>query len=780
MIAEFPKINIKETINKTSTINRSKVNVCAILPNNSNKVESMMPIAIDNEKTFENIFGVPTSSNYKYWYNIYNFLQYNTNGLYIIKPTNNGDMNYYKAYNTNISNDSSYMNIYNTELAEQILYRNIDDDIRFVNRAVTNTENISIAVCSDSEHFTLPISNEKIENIIDYHNILPIASYGNKYFIKKKELILTKKIDNTHFIYDDNVTDILIDQNIEIDGILYTTVSISSNSYNLVNVTNVSGNDISFNIPIAGMYDYLMVGDVITSDVDEYIISAIDITGSVMTLTLNKTGVEVDDNVQIGINNTTIEVLESYTSTPTHTYYVIGELSSELLNLSDSIYKLVEYETSWSVSDIIDGYYRINTDGTVVSISSGILSTTALSSTELNSDYSVLSVYSGFYIDNEVASFSNIFAREPDWNNGEFLIAIFEKINGLFELKEQYQVKPEESSEYRIFRDSSYIYMITNKVRITTNTNDLSIDDMRIVVNTNIDYSNIEYYSIDTLNDINNILSNTDKYNVEFFMGYEYISDDRKLMNIPCNFSTKNKKSTTIISAWDEDEYLGATKSDMIYKLLSNFGNNTYTNKKITNFSSYISIYNNMKLQQDLFAEGQNLWLPIIGDITGILVENADNPAITGTGFTIKNIIQLLIDSYKYEDNVNFNKNGMNVVGYDVANNAIIKDSITATKDYDSLVREFYIRRITNNIKNHIEKSFYVYLIKLINVDSIIAMTNSIKNYVDGISAIEKSIVEPNIVGDSVTFDIQLWFYNKIRTINFNIIINNNKIEIGE
>ena len=60
-----------------------------------------------------------------------------------------------------------------------------------------------------------------------------------------------------------------------------------------------------------------------------------------------------------------------------------------------------------------------------------------------------------------------------------------------------------------------------------------------------------------------------------------------------------------------------------------------------------------------------------------------------------------MVDVYKKDDLKTLNRNGINTVGYNIDNTPIIRDSITATKELDNILRELYIRRVSNNIKNY-------------------------------------------------------------------------------
>ena len=119
--------------------------------------------AITNEADLVKKFGKPTTTNYKDWFNAWNFLQY-ASSLYIVRPTAIATTSNAGTKITNTTAAATELtNMYNSTVAELTLQTASNfttDTLYFYNKNVTSTQAIALAVCSSQARFVDKIANE--------------------------------------------------------------------------------------------------------------------------------------------------------------------------------------------------------------------------------------------------------------------------------------------------------------------------------------------------------------------------------------------------------------------------------------------------------------------------------------------------------------------------------------------------------------------------------------------------------------------------------------------
>ena len=96
--ATAPQINISEKINQTQEF--LNIKTAALLPANTGYCNNY-PYMIRTQDELIETFGYPTSYNYKYWFQIWNYLQYENDGIWVVRPIKTTDYNYSIQLNGN-------------------------------------------------------------------------------------------------------------------------------------------------------------------------------------------------------------------------------------------------------------------------------------------------------------------------------------------------------------------------------------------------------------------------------------------------------------------------------------------------------------------------------------------------------------------------------------------------------------------------------------------------------------------------------------------------------
>ena len=189
-----PGVQINQ-YNLTQTVPQIPSSNCGmIIRANTGYANTIIPLT--QETDLVNNFGYPDNSNYKDWFNAWNFLQYSSS-LYAIRPmattaTNagvviTGGSIVGTSPEPSIIEGLSLANMYNTTLAEGVISSTaINGGISFFNKFVTSNQNLAVAVCSSPSGWNLPVSSDTtlvfdptIQNTQTL-SILPFSSFFKK------------------------------------------------------------------------------------------------------------------------------------------------------------------------------------------------------------------------------------------------------------------------------------------------------------------------------------------------------------------------------------------------------------------------------------------------------------------------------------------------------------------------------------------------------------------------------------------------------------------------
>lgn len=858
-------------------------------------------------------YGTPTLLNYKYWYQIYNALQYNIEGVSVIRPVKSDAKNYSMKLTSDdtIVNNIDNEKLYNPDIAQNLIYNQTltDASIEVYNRFVQNTSDTAIAICNTETNFELPITDEKIKTIRDlnvytYNDIF--TSLNNKYVIEfySHEIPTGKIFDhegvsNTHLVVDGNTTYMLPLETIKLTDdtpqtLLRDITSISYNGlrnedievgfdYDFVNgdnsgvepplgakvvggtsgtigyiqkitldsgtwaggdaagtmiIKNVDGDfvidedmevddsgNVDFNIDstaipttrtpyiiLIGDHQYLEVNEIVnlSDDTTNYQVQTIEYNGTlnVTTLTIDKTvdaWNELTNESTLIIESDTTSIIIDSTFTPsfpvTLTYlsrdwnnvdYGLGGVTGSLLeNASDG--ECYDYNTTlskWEINTdtiITDTYIYIKEEN-IVYFYDITYTQTALTVREMSSYIALKSVYVESLYNEDVVTFQDIFDVKPNFLDDEFALAVFKKnSNGLFELKETYVLKYDETNEIFVNTNSNNIYL-----KMNTNVDDAdrvdtgnySIVDLTVQVNETINYDDIDYYTYEEINNSLQDYLNVDVNNFDYLIGFRVNIDDTIYnMDIMTTIAEKRGDCISINSVWVEDDYFGLSESEVTTKLIEDFGNTKIqSTSEIKKFSQFSAFFANMKLQYDAYNE-QYVWLPLNGDIAGMFDFNRDD---TGVGFQneISNTNKTLLNVVNVQNKKLLNSNGLNNVTYNNLQSVIVFDSITTTRDNNSIFRELHKRKFLNTMKTDLRLFFTTQLLTLLTQDKQSFIEDRLNIYFYNLQ--QKGIVNSgynisiNVISSTINVNLQFSFVDILRVVNIKVLVSDNNIEIQE
>ena len=212
MRAEAPQLNIYEKI--TQATSDLDIRTACLVPANTGY--GNIPAIMQTPDELVKYFGQPTSLNRKFWFQAYNYLQYENDGIWVMRPLKTTDLNYsIKITGSTITNDNANSNLYNYDLATNLIFNTtITDSLEAFNRFVENEDKTAVVVCSSEDYWNNPITDETMTILRDldvYIHQTISSSLNNKYTIALDEHIVTA--DNVYNNAGDTDNYIVIDGN---------------------------------------------------------------------------------------------------------------------------------------------------------------------------------------------------------------------------------------------------------------------------------------------------------------------------------------------------------------------------------------------------------------------------------------------------------------------------------------------------------------------------------------------------------------------------------------
>ncbi len=225
--ATAPQTNITEKIQQNQEF--LNIKTAAILPSNSGygNYSYIIQTVEDLIKTFD----YPTSYNFKYWFQVWNYLQYNNDGIWVTRPVKTTDYNYsIQLYGTTVvDDDKTNSNLYEPDLASNLIFNTTGTQpIEVYNRFVENDSRTAVIVCSSEAYWQNAISNEEISiirdiGVYDYNDLSSVLN--NIYQIQFDEHTITEEqlFDNltntaTYLVVPGNLTHMQLGEYIRLEG----------------------------------------------------------------------------------------------------------------------------------------------------------------------------------------------------------------------------------------------------------------------------------------------------------------------------------------------------------------------------------------------------------------------------------------------------------------------------------------------------------------------------------------------------------------------------------
>jgi len=773
MYTDLPGIKTYETTSEITKKLKKQASVFGMLTAKTGWANKR--ITIYNEDHFKDIFGEPDENNYKNWFNIYNYFQYNhSEPIDLIRvldtrteTANLATKNYGYKLSSGSLDQTSASGLYNYDkalltLGDATSETGLDSNTKFkiFNKFVTKETDVAFSICSDETNYKLPITNEKVDNVIIEH-ILYTETTGNTEELEaihtriENEKIVPKSnllFENTSAAYKIQIVDFEKEKITSIrtklvNGEPHTEIIIPG-EYNIGAGSEIilSGNKL-----IKGKYNLLSSEPVVLS-------------GGFTTITL-KDNLVIYSSEYGNINFLYPTTLSTNGPQDAEEYYFFETNSIKKYSISSNAFeytKQSEYKLIYK-NDI----YRKVFDDAVQNPYTGIVNT-----------------------------YFNILNEDIDFEN-KFILFIYKRVNNEFSIKEKYilnkkyENKSNNFAEEIVNNNSSLVYFKFNYDFTTDNinepinmmeysTNDNSILDLIFTDNESTLPDYTHYNDYDLFYDLSKELLNNSISSYYYLMPIELIKtfssgNSYLSLNLMPTLSDMMKNSSCIITPFDSGMN---THRDLI----ENFGKSSIT-RYFNKQSSYNILYNNMKLQKDNYATKYR-WLPLSGDIIGILTEidkisRCKSPAGYKTP-PILNCEKLLIE-YNNDELREQVYNSINNIKYNEENNNYYLFDVMTSAGIGDYSDKFYIRRVLNYIKKEL---FFKLRKNIFELNSDFLITN-IKNDCEDILApllsdeyISDRKIEIIRTGiDTISVNIIIIVQGVIRNIVVNI--NTNSIEIN-
>ena len=834
MSVSIPEITINEIVDNQNIIpDLNNIKSFAVIP--ANTFEANVVKVINNIEDLKNKIPL-TDSNEKYWWNIHNYLSYeNIDGIYIYRPLNKSYKNYgIQLNNSSLQKNINKENIYNKEVAQSLLFSSLDDNgviMQVFNKYVSSNNDIAVRFSTNEEDFNNnsisfdEIHNVRNINVAEYYEDLS-QDLNNSYILKTKEIEVVKNssivnsktfltLDGNHTYIQENdyiianttirnkktIEDIyfvenyrVIDKFTGVDVELNTTYFITIEGYADFDNINILK---KYNTQTKAYTEYNILSKTFDYESSKYITKL-----QVSLQSYN--AISENDIIYIEHNKTVIQISSSASSISSIEWlkgdwnvFLNSQIADYFIKPKYCYYDFIGSEWVLENIDETEQEYYYNYNDSSVYLKHTNLDFTKdlnLNGIEINKKDKVLLQkfdYSLYSVGNSLYTMNDLFIEKPQWNKKEFALAIFKKnSDGFFNIVEKFILTTDTISENLIFENSNYIYIKFNSsledldiYKDYLSNSIIKIDDFILEDNSSIDYEDISSLDYDLL--LNDLISVCKDINFQYFFGFKFYLSGFENYNIASDISENIKEFTTILSLWEETDYLGKTKENILTQLINDIGLNGTGYRKFNKFGSYTALFGNMKLQFD-FYRNKNIWLPLIGDIAGMFVANQDNDVSTvGLNILMKNNIRLLFEFRDTESKKIINENCINNILLNSSNKSpVIFDSITSIPDKNIITKELHKRRWLNIIKFWIKQKINNALLKIADEKNINTIRLSIVNYLGNLY--KKGVIKNNysidttLRGSSLEMTLNIEFNDIIRKIIINIKTVNNEIIMSE
>lgn len=652
-----PSVDVREFDLSLTIPNLPSAKTGMILPADKGPCQAITAIA--SESDLVNKFGKPTKDNAKEWFNGWNFLQY-ASSLYVVRPlpmvgtvaAENAALKFDSVGGVlTVTSSESYEKFYNEEVAlGEIEYNHsiVDDKkLAFVNRSITSTQDLAVAVCSDPTYWDAPLAADlAVKGEIVFTPgvggcvIDPEAPARPAYPAGATQIGV---VDASGFAIGDSF--VFGGKNIVVKGITGNVLTISPGLPSKVQELKT----------LTIMFDY--TGGNYTAGVG-VVLKYVD---SIGTLTVGDTFV-LCDPVGGTRNVVTITAHDSVASTITvdlpFDLAVVGGVEpagyvpglASYLRSYDSVYD------SALVKKVVTG----------------------------GSTVSTYIIGLGTVVTEELVSFNDLFEYEPEWANDEFVAVILQKVAGKYELAETFTGSYSETArdhsgrnmfmESVINSQSKLVYCIVRQDGDKIDTAPVALPKFQnsaLTVGDPVTTQEVvlaeDLFRDPEAFDINILIASKGNLN-----GMSQIAESRK-------------DCFAVVAPYEETDFIGKSATDATATLCNEFGVKTPLTgqRDFSTFGTYSAVYGNMKYQYDKFND-VNRWVSMAGDVAGIFAAmDADRdpwwaPAGLERG-KAKNAIKLAVNPNK-QNRDELQVNSINpIIPIPGEGNAVIWGQKTAT-----------------------------------------------------------------------------------------------------
>jgi len=789
MKAKTPSFSVEEYDN-TNLGSYSNIKTLAFLPSNIGVCGEKVLVRTDKE--LEQKFGTPNKYNYKYWWNIYNFLQYNVEGIWVYRLFLDDAKNNSIVITGNNVSYNKTDKIYNESLAQKLINNYLlEGDLEVFDKKVSNISDIAVAVAVNNDEYNKSITNEIVPNIRDLNVYKPLqfGVKSNRYRLNLYSETILKNYHHTggwnELVISNKNGDWTAGQYVYVDIYRNSIQKITNNQYRESQILQID----SQIIKLSGNWTHLTAGDklsIIDSSSTLTVVSLtydgsftfVTISGSTSGLTLQTSVFSSSPTITITLNN-----YLSTDSTGILVETLFGEWNDLLETDKPVKNSLIDYNGGWFISDEIlnSGEYYIENLGKIYNV--GISSNQPNEQECLPYEYanSVRKIYTASLYDlkNKVVSFKNIIQETVDFNK-YFVLIILKKVDGLFSVVEKKILLKTIDCENTIMNESKYVYLKISPATINN------------VITTNHSINNLVIKNIDTpdLSDsylftpsnqsfLFNKIIKDDSFNIEYILDCPLKENDIYSHNHIEYISKSRTCCTGMIGAWDDEVLLGLMPDEHLNKIVQLYGNNSYGGY-LTSHSSTVAILNNMKLQYDHYNKSY-VWLSTTGDVVGMMIENETvDPTGVGYNLGIKNCLKLLVDITDSELKNILNYNGINNIIYNSLNQAVVFDSITNEPNLDSVTRELHVRRWNNTISHEIKNILFFYQLKIRSIDRLKEVKRKIESYLKGLIILQSFKLNIIVNSADTSLILSLDYNDILRDIKIVLNVTDSTVEVSE
>jgi len=132
-------------------------------------------LTINNSTELVNNFGEPTNDNYKYWFQIYNYLKY-SKPIDVIKPIDIYYKNSVLVFDNSVITNETIADFYNPEVANLETVTVEAEKLKVIRKLPDEDDNLAFLICSEESKWKEFVHTSSSKRWCDYFDIIPLFS----------------------------------------------------------------------------------------------------------------------------------------------------------------------------------------------------------------------------------------------------------------------------------------------------------------------------------------------------------------------------------------------------------------------------------------------------------------------------------------------------------------------------------------------------------------------------------------------------------------------------